>query len=414
MNLFEVSSKHFPVVVIGAGAAGFFASILAARGLGGGRVVLFEKTMQPLAKVRISGGGRCNVTHACFDPRELVQFYPRGSRELLGPFTRFQPLDTIQWFKELGVELKTEEDGRMFPITDRSETIIDALRKAGEQAGVVLQLGTSIQDIVSVQSRFHLRTSQGNYTADRLLLATGSHASGLAWAKSLGHTLIAPAPSLFTFNVPSSPLLDLAGLSVPRAKVSIDTIKRVEIGALLLTHWGFSGPAILRLSAWEARELQAMDYKAALVIDWTGGEDKKELLKRLLLLKRERASATFSFDGWTQLPKNLGKRLQAPLGDPPPRFSELSSQSIEKIVEILTASRYQIEGKTTYKQEFVTAGGVKLSEVDFRTMESRVCPGLYFAGEILDIDGITGGFNFQNAWTTGWIAGNAISKGLPL
>lgn len=316
-------------IAVGAGAAGCFAAIHAAEA--GYEVSLLEKTQQPLAKVRISGGGRCNVTHACFDPKELVQNYPRGQRELLGPFHHFGPQDTIEWFEARGVKLKTEKDGRMFPTTDRSQTIIDCLMGEIDRLGVDLQLGAKVEKL----------------EADKIILATGGNRAGYKLAK--GHTIIPPVPSLFTFNVPSSPLLHLSGVVAPEATVRLEGGSRTETGPVLLTHWGFSGPAILKLSAFEARFLHDKKYNATLIIEW--GE-------------------------------NLPKRLR----------------HVEE-------TRFHIEGKSTNKAEFVTCGGISLKEVNFKTMESRLVPGLHFAGEILNIDGVTGGFNFQNAWTTGYLAG---------
>ncbi|MCH9627394.1 MAG: 3-dehydro-bile acid delta(4,6)-reductase [Chlamydiales bacterium] len=329
-------------VIIGAGAAGCFAAIACAEAHPRAEVVILEKTRQPLAKVRVSGGGRCNVTHACFDPKVLVESYPRGSKELLGPFHRFQPADTVAWFQERGIELKTEKDGRMFPSTDRSETIIDCFLNEIKKRNIELQLGVKIEQIPE--------------DADAVILATGSSRHGHKMAQLAGHTLIDPVPSLFSFNVPSSPLLGLSGVSVPEATVWLEGRSCRQTGPLLITHWGFSGPAVLKLSAWEARFLHECAYQATCLIEW-----KEPLPKRLYRALKEHPN-----------------------------------------------HHYRIEGKTTYKSEFVTCGGVSLKEVNFKTMESRIRPGLFFAGEVLDIDGVTGGYNFQNAWTTGWIAGHSI------
>lgn len=324
-------------VVIGAGAAGCFAALACAETYPNAQIEILEKTQQPLAKVRISGGGRCNVTHACFDPKILCSFYPRGHKELLGPFHQFGPADTVEWFKKRGIELKTESDGRMFPVTDKSETIIDCFLSELEKRGVKLNLGAKIDHLPD---------------ADAVILTTGSSRQGHEMARAAGHTIIPPIPSLFSFNVPTSPLLHLSGVVAPDATVWLEGGSRKERGPVLITHWGFSGPPILKLSAWEARFLHEKNYHAVCMIEWGEG-----------------------------LPKRLRKENPA--------------------------NKFQIEGKTTYKKEFVTCGGVALKEVNFKTMESRVRPGLFFAGEILDIDGVTGGFNFQNAWTTGWIAGTS-------
>lgn len=386
------------MIVIGGGAAGFFSAIAAAeRNL---KVALIEKSLKVLSKVRISGGGRCNVTHGCFDPAVLIHNYPRGSKELLGPFHQFQPKNTMAWFEERGVALKIEEDGRVFPKSDSSETIIDCLTLSAKKAGVELMIGITV---LEVKKGFQIVTKQGVLEAKSLVLATGSSSQGHAWAAELGHTITPLVPSLFTFNIPTSPLLDLSGISV-RATVSIEGTSLKETGPLLLTHFGFSGPAVLRLSAWGAVKLHEMNYQATCVIDWTAGIKKETLLEKLKKLKAEKPSQIFSLDQLIDLPKNLSKSVYPP----GKRLAELSSKDFEHIASLLTQNRFAIEGKTTYKSEFVTCGGVKRSEVNFKTMESKVCKGLFFAGEILDIDGITGGFNFQNAWTTGWIAGKSL------
>lgn len=357
---------NYDLIVVGAGAAGFFAAISAKEASPALKVLLIEKTRQPLAKVRISGGGRCNVTHSCFDPRKLVEKYPRGNKEMLGPFTRFGPQDTIEWYEKRGVKLKTEEDGRMFPVSDSSESIIQCLMSEIKKVGVELSIETPLVSVEKKEDLFEVAFKTGHVTTKNLLLATGSAKPGWEIASQLGHTLVEPVPSLFTFNCPTSPLLDLAGISVEQARVKILGTKLEAEGPLLITHWGFSGPAVLKLSAFGARLLQEKGYKAEIEIDWQPNEE-------------------------IRLPKNLAKRL-----DP----------------EQIHTSRYQIDGKTTFKYEFVTAGGILLKEVNFKTMESKKTSGLYFAGEILDIDGVTGGFNFQNAWTTGWIAGQAIAAAL--
>ncbi len=368
--------------VIGGGAAGIFAALRCKSQHPDAQVVVFEKTNQLLAKVRISGGGRCNVTHACFDPKQLVQNYPRGAKELLGPFHSFQPKDTIAWFEARGVTLKTEADGRMFPITDSSQTIIDCLLAEADKIGVEIRKQAKIESVVKVEGGFLIDQMR----VDRLILATGSSSFGYQVAKSFGHSIVEPVPSLFTFNVPTSNLLDLAGISVPHAVLTIKETGHRQEGPLLITHWGFSGPAALKLSAWAARELHDLDYKATLVIQWT---DTESFLER---------------KGYPAIPRNLLVRLGI---NPAVPMRTLSNKVLSQMGEKLSADAYAVEGKTTYKQEFVTAGGIHLKEVDFKTMQSRITPGLFFAGEILNIDGITGGFNFQNAWTTGWLAGNA-------
>lgn len=360
------------IVVVGGGAAGFFAAIAAKTAFPDASVTLHEKTNKVLSKVRISGGGRCNVTHACFDPKLLVKNYPRGSKELLGPFHRFQPADTVEWFSERGVELKTEADGRMFPTTNSSETIIDCLLNEAKRVGVEIKL----------QSKLSLNELK----ADRLILATGSAKGGYEIAKHFGHTIQSPVPSLFTFNIPDFPLESLSGISLENVCLKLEGTKLVQEGPLLITHWGFSGPAALKLSAFGARYLAEQNYEVQLCIDWLPQFSVDELMP-LLTLKNLRS---------VPLPKRLWRLLCG-----------VQKLNPRKLCEKLKADRYLVKGKTTNKEEFVTCGGVTLSEVNFKTMESKLHPGLYFCGEILDIDGITGGFNFQNAWTTGWIAGTA-------
>lgn len=398
-------------VVAGGGAAGFFGAIACARQNPGDQVILLEKMRQLLSKVRISGGGRCNVTHSCFDPALLVKHYPRGSRELRGPFCRFQPKDTIEWFETRGVPLKTEEDGRMFPTTDRSETIIDCLMHEAKEAGIEIRLEQGIQTIHRRDPQgFCLELTNGqNLNCDRLLMATGSTSKMYPLLEQLGHTIVPLVPSLFTFNIPNSPFLDLAGIAVTPASVHLPKLGFEQTGPLLLTHWGFSGPAVLKLSAWAARELHGVDYRTQVVINWLPELKEEELRQRLLNCKSEQPAKQISTEAPVTLPKQLWKRLVQQSGIPEEvRWAVLSNKQLQQLIQQLRMTTLEIEGKTTYKSEFVTCGGVALDEVNFKTMESRICPGLFFAGEILNIDGVTGGFNFQNAWTTGWIAGQSM------
>jgi predicted Rossmann fold flavoprotein len=406
------NNTSLTAVVIGGGAAGFFAAIAAARANPNHKVILLEKSRQPLTKVRISGGGRCNVTHSCFDPAMLVKNYPRGGKALLGPFHRFQPSDTIAWFKSEGVILKTEDDGRMFPTTDDSATIVNCLMSAANKSGVDLRLSSGVDAIAKSDSGFCLDLSDGEkLNCDRLIIAAGSSPRAWEWLKSLGHTIVPPVPSLFTFNTPTSPLLSLAGISVPQVRAKIQGTSLEQVGPLLITHWGFSGPAILKLSAWGARILQEKQYRATLLIDWMP-ETKHDILKAdLLKTKSSSAARLVNNESPTELPKNLWKALVEKAGiAPETRWSGLASQPLQKLLEELKNGHYEIQGKSQYKDEFVTCGGIELSEVNFKKMESKICPHLYFAGEILDIDGVTGGFNFQNAWTTGLIAGQASQE----
>lgn len=404
------------IVVIGGGAAGFFGAIACAEEDRSCRLLILEKTRQVLSKVRVSGGGRCNVTHACFDPAALVQHYPRGHKELRGPFSRFQPRDTVRWFESQGVLLKTERDGRMFPVTDNSETIISCLLNRAQSLGVEIWREKGVVDCEIREGRFLLTLSDGSIvTADRVLAASGSQSKVWGWLAKLGHKIIPPVPSLFTFNIPDSPLHPLAGISVPKVKLSLEGLK--QEGPLLITHWGFSGPAVLKLSAWGARVLHDRQYVCPLVVNWVPDLSADDLKRSLEEYRKHYPARLVANESPVPLSKNLWKALvemaQVPLDL---RWSALPKQLAQNIMQALQNSVFQINGKSTHKEEFVTCGGVKLQEVDFKTMESRLHPGLYFAGEVLDIDGVTGGFNFQSAWTTSWIAGKsmaALSRDLP-
>lgn len=399
------------MVVVGGGAAGFFAAITCAIGHPHTRVTVLEAARQPLAKVRISGGGRCNVTHACFEPAALVQHYPRGGKALRGAFSRFQPRDTVNWFARQGVQLKTEADGRMFPVTDHSETIVHCLQKVAQTADVELRTSTPVASVRQNDAFMITLKSGETLRGDRLLLATGSHSQGYQIAQQLGHTIVAPVPSLFTFQVSDARLHDLAGVSVPKARLrlQVEPTKLEQTGAVLVTHWGLSGPAVLKLSAWGARALQESGYRATLQINWLPDIAGEELRSQLLATKSQCPKRTIYAHCPLALPKRLWQQLVLAAGvGVDDRWSELSNKTLNQLIQELSQGQYTIQGKGVFKEEFVTCGGVNLREVDFKTMESRLCPGLYFAGEILDIDGVTGGFNFQSAWTTGWLAGQAM------
>jgi predicted Rossmann fold flavoprotein len=400
----------YDAIILGGGAAGIFAGLTAKAANPNVRVLLLERSAVLLSKVKISGGGRCNVTHACYDPKQLISNYPRGHKELLGPFTRFQPRDTIEWFNTRGVELKTEADGRMFPVTDSSDTIIECLLREAKKVNLEIRLRQRFNQIAKVDDHFQLTSGEGHELACRYLaLATGSHPEGHALAKSFGHTIVAPVPSLFTFNIPTSSLHDLAGISVPEVTLKFLDLKFEQTGPLLITHWGFSGPAALKLSAWAARELHQHHYNLPLSVDWIPHFKKEKAMQDLVKARRDYPHQTVHNKNLFQLPKNLWRRLAAEIPEDK-KFSEMSNDSLHKLCGKLKADLYQIDGKTTHKEEFVTCGGVALPEVNFKTMQSRLCPGLFFAGEILDIDAVTGGFNFQNAWTTGWLTGQAIDS----
>ncbi|MBS0654097.1 MAG: NAD(P)/FAD-dependent oxidoreductase [Verrucomicrobia bacterium] len=402
-------------VIIGGGAAGIFAAITAAELDPQAHVIVLEKTRQLLAKVRISGGGRCNVTHSAFDPKLLVQHYPRGNKELLGPFHRFQPKDTIDWFLKRNVRLKTEEDGRMFPTTDSSETIASCLLAEARRLNVEIRLEQKIEKIQKKDEGFLITLEEEEpLSCDKLLIATGSFPQGHEFARAFGHTIVPPVPSLFTFNVPTSPLLDLSGIAVPDAIVRIQGTAWKQRGPVLITHWGFSGPAALKLSAWAARELHRHNYRVDLVVQWVPDRTTEEVEKILLEIKSSKPQRAIENEALFKLPLNLWKRLVrlAGIAEQNP-LSRVSNAHLKQLAKLCTAHPFKVEGKTTYKQEFVTCGGVLLKEVDFKRMESRLVKNLFFSGEVLDIDGVTGGFNFQNAWTSGWIAGNAMSETQP-
>ncbi len=393
------------LIVIGGGAAGIFAAIQAKSQNPKASVILLEKTAVLLAKVRVSGGGRCNVTHSCFQPRKLTEFYPRGSKELLGPFHHFSPQNTIDWFQKRGAKLKTEEDGRIFPVTNRSETIIETLLKEAKQLGVDIRIRQRIENIEKSENGFilSLRDKEPVET-QKLILATGSSKEGHAWAQKLGHTIEAPVPSLFTFNVPAFKLQELSGIAVPRAGITIDGTAHTQTGPLLITHFGFSGPAALKLSAWAARTLFEKEYKVKLLINWLPDQTEEESMEQLIQLKANSPRKSLQMENPFSLPKNLWKALCTD----PKRLNDLTHKELRSLSTKLHRDPYRVEGKTTHKEEFVTCGGIPRREVDFRTMESKLCPGLHFVGEILDVDGVTGGFNFQNAWTTGYLAGTSV------
>jgi hypothetical protein len=400
--------------ILGGGAAGFFGAIACAEHCPHCEVTLLEKSTKLLSKVRISGGGRCNVTHAVFDNALLVQNYPRGSRELRGPFERFSAKDTVAWFERRGVKLKTEADGRMFPVTDDSETIAQCLLESAHNARVRVLTGLQKVELESLPEggfHVHLPNEQTIYF-DKILAATGGipKMEQGAWLEKLGHTLVPPVPSLFTFNLKDHPLRDLQGVSIGDAAVSVPGTKLSQRGPLLVTHWGLSGPAVLKVSAWGARELAALDYRFTLHINWLGDMRQENTMNSLNRLKADVPRKTLAAHPEFGLPSRLWKwlldyaQLPADL-----RWADASKKHLPALANALTQTQVEVEGKSTNKDEFVTAGGVSLREVNMKTMESRKVPGLFFAGEVLDIDAVTGGFNFQAAWTSGYIAG--ISMG---
>ena len=402
------------MIVIGGGAAGFFGAIACAQAHSNLEVLILESGRDVLTKVKISGGGRCNVTHACFEPAHLIQSYPRGHRALRGAMSRFQPRNTVEWFQHHGVTLKTEADGRMFPVTNDSQTIVDCLLETAKGAGVKIQTSAPVKSVGYSErdSQFlvHLKSGE-RMSCDRLLLATGSHPSGYRMAKALGHQVESPVPSLFTFQIHDSKLRALAGVSVQTVRLTLKVGKSnlKEQGPLLITHWGVSGPAILKLSAWAARELHEMKYKTPLQVNWLPEFTQESLRSRFQSVKLDWSRRQIATNSPVDLPLRLwqyfvdGAQIKSEK-----RWADLSKTELNQLIQLITQGRFEIRGKGVFKDEFVTCGGVKLKEINFKTMESRVCPGLHFAGELLDVDGVTGGFNFQNAWTTGWLAGQAM------
>ncbi len=402
------------IIVIGGGAAGFFAAVNIASQHPEFEVVLLEKSNKLLSKVSVSGGGRCNITHACFDNSILVKHYPRGEKELRNVFSRFTTTDTINWFKQRGVELKTEEDGRMFPVSNTSETIVQCLLKEAEKYNVNIKLGV---DIIGIEKNddntFTLNANGGGrFECDKLVIATGGNAKETAyqWLEKLGHTIIKPVPSLFTFNIPNNPVTELMGVSVPHAKVKIAGTKLETEGPLLITHWGLSGPAILKASAWGARQLSEMNYQFTALVNWLPKHTDEKLRIEFNNQREENASKTIVSNGPFELPKRLWEFLchKANIHETM-RWADLPKKNANVLVNHLLSDEYKVQGKTTFKEEFVTCGGIALKEIDLSKMESKLTPGLFFAGEVIDVDGITGGFNFQNAWSTAWVVSQNIA-----
>ncbi|MCH1581896.1 MAG: NAD(P)/FAD-dependent oxidoreductase [Flavobacteriales bacterium] len=393
------------VAVVGGGAAGFFAALSAAHHHPNNNVVLFEKTSKLLSKVKVSGGGRCNVTHACFSPSAFAKHYPRGGRQLKKAFGTFSAQDTIDWFTERGVPLKTEDDGRMFPVANTSEAVIDCLLDEAHKAGIDIRMKAPVQSIQPLDGGgFDLHGEQ----FDRVIVATGGSpkATGFDWLIALGHTISTPVPSLFTFNMPGETITERMGLVVQDAIVRIQGTKLSHQGPVLITHWGMSGPAVLKLSAWGARELAERDYGFTIQVNWTGRTNEEEAARLMADAISASPKKKMANACPFELPKNFWVHALEKAGiHADTTWGELGKKPRNRLLNGLLNDTYSVAGKTTFKEEFVTCGGVTLGEVDFTTMQSRVVPGLHFAGEVLDVDGITGGFNFQAAWTTGYVAG---------
>ncbi|KXK39648.1 MAG: NAD(P)/FAD-dependent oxidoreductase [Saprospiraceae bacterium] len=400
----------YDVVVVGGGAAGFFAAINICELRPEMKVLILEQSKEVLNKVRISGGGRCNVTHACFDPKELTTYYPRGNRELLGPFYNFGAADTVNWFDQHGVQLKTERDGRMFPATDNSETIIACFKKYTLKYGIEVKLNTKVKDFTyntANRDRFTIHTDSEIYSSQYLIISTGS--SQFIWnmIQAKGFEIITPVPSLFTFNMPGHPLCKLMGVVAPYAKVYIEGTSITSEGPVLVTHWGLSGPAVLKASAWGAVQLAKMKYDFQVLIDWIPAVPDTEITALRNAMAKKKVISNPKFD----VPARLWEFLiDTVLNDKDKNWASLSKSELSAIITQLKAYRVHIKGKTTFKEEFVTAGGVALHQINFKTFETKKIAGLYMAGEVLDIDAVTGGFNFQAAWTGGYLVAKDIAS----
>ncbi len=399
------------IAIIGAGAAGCFAAANIPYRTGQ-EVTVFEKASKAMQKIKVSGGGRCNVTHACFDIPDLVKRYPRGTSLLKKSLYHFSPQHTIEWFKERGATIVQEADGRMFPATNDSQTIIDCIWQEMMKRHVQVRYGKGVKSVQQETEGFRLYFDDGSGTiVNKVILACGAilKPAHLEWLTKLGHTIQPPAPSLFTFNLPSNPITQLMGVSVPEVTVKVAGTKFIQQGPLLITHWGFSGPAVLRTSAWAALALQERHYEFAALVNWLGDVSEEELRQQFAALRQSQGGQAIHSRNPFELPKRLWEFLLTRCGiGEQVRWGELAAAAQNKLITSLVQDAYPVKGKTTFKEEFVTCGGVALSEINPQTMESRVAPGLYFGGEAMNVDGITGGYNFQHAWCSGWLAAQAI------
>lgn len=414
VHFLSLPFMHKQLIVIGGGAAGFFCAINAAANDPSLKVTIVEKSSKLLAKVKVSGGGRCNVTHACFEIDELIKRYPRGKNFLKKAFHWFNTKDTIRWFEERGVKLKTEADGRMFPESNTSQTIIDCMIREANKYSIEILMNCEVTQIEKLQEGFKLSTVNRQLsTANFLCIASGGYpkSSQFDWLKQTGHTIEEPVPSLFTFNMPGNPITELMGVSVEHATVKVVGTKLQEQGPLLITHWGMSGPAVLKTSAWGARELAEKNYHLNILVNWLKDHTEQSLREEWQHLRNRFSAQKIAAKNPFGLPNRLWEYfLKQAAVDVNKTWSDINSKEQNKLIQLLTASPFEVKGKTTFKEEFVTCGGIKLSEIDPNTMQSKRMPGLFFVGEVLDIDGITGGFNFQNAWTSGYIAAKSIAS----
>ncbi len=408
-------NKKQILVVIGGGAAGFFCAVNAARMNPLLKVVLLEKSGKLLSKVKVSGGGRCNVTHACFDMKEMSLHYPRGEHFVRKAFHQFFTTDTIQWFERRGVKLKTEADGRIFPVTNSSQTIIDCLMKEANTFGVEILMNREVIEMKqSGIDNWELIMKNGEMMkANFICVASGGFPklTQFDWLKQTGHTVSEPVPSLFTFNIPQHPITELMGVSIPNATIKIQSTGLKESGPLLITHWGLSGPCVLKLSARGARELHKFQYHFTISVNWLGDEKQDAVKSKIQEMRAISASKKINNTNLFQLPNRLWQFLSSQSGIPEDmRWADLPTKQQNNLIQLLVNHEFTVSGKTTFKEEFVTAGGIDLKEVDVNTMQSKLQKGLFFAGEVLDVDGITGGFNFQHAWTSGFIAAKTIAR----
>jgi predicted Rossmann fold flavoprotein len=406
--------KKKRLIVIGGGAAGFFCAVNAARMNPLLEVIIVEKTSKLLSKVKVSGGGRCNVTHACFSMADMIKKYPRGGSFLKKAFHHFFTTDTIAWFKERGVELKTEPDGRMFPVSNTSQTIVDCLMQEANKYGVEILMNKEVKAIHKSGDQWQLLfANESTLDANFICVASGGYpkSAQFEWLQKIGHTIEAPVPSLFTFNMPGNPIMALMGITVENVVVKIAGTKLVEQGPLLITHWGMSGPAILKLSAWGARQLAMNNYTFTILVNWLPLYNEQTLKDKFQQVRFDIAAQKISNRNPFALPQRLWQYLLQQSGiNEEIRWADLPAKEQNKLVKHLCAQEFAVSGKTTFKEEFVTAGGIVLNEIDYNTMESKIVPNLFFCGEVTDTDGVTGGFNFQNAWTTGFIAAKAIGN----
>jgi hypothetical protein len=406
-----MKKKEKDIIIIGGGAAGFFAAASSAENNPGNNVIILEKGNMVLSKVKISGGGRCNVTNTCTDPAELIKYYPRGGKELLSPFHRFSSGNIIEWFERHGVKLKTEPDGRIFPVSDDSQTIVDCLNNTVQKAGIKVLKQNGVTKIQKdAKGDWIITTSEKEFHVNAVIICSGSSGSVWKMIESIGHTIEPPVPSLFTFIINDKRIKNIPGISVKNTDIKIEGTKLKSVGPILITHWGMSGPGILKVSAWGAKELHKMDYKFKLRINWLSGVNQESAKELLIKIKNSNLTRRiYSFSPF-EIPLRLWERLLEYINlDKDLKWNNISQNLITNLASEITDSCFNVSGKSTFKEEFVTCGGVRRSEIDFKNMESKLNKGLFFAGEVIDIDAVTGGFNFQAAWTTGWIAGISAS-----